>query len=184
LTDIRAAVPSLTGLTLSGVSRRLTRAGVRRKRIHSPDPAYCAKRDRIARTLTCARAHPDRLALFYGDEASVYRQPTLAHRWFPVGSEPTSTRSHRADTCHRVCGAVDAVTGRVVVTTGNHIRVPHLQRFLLALRDAEPERSIMLVWDNWPVYRHPLVLAEARRLRIRLRWLPTYAPWLNPIEKL
>jgi transposase len=28
------------------------------------------------------------------------------------------------------------------------------------------------------------VLAEADRLGIRLLWLPTSAPWLNPIEKL
>lgn len=34
------------------------------------------------------------------------------------------------------------------------------------------------------MHRHPIVLATAARLRIQIRWLPTYAPWTNPIEKL
>ncbi|HEV2237019.1 MAG TPA: transposase, partial [Ktedonobacterales bacterium] len=47
-----------------------------------------------------------------------------------------------------------------------------------------PDQILVLAWDNWPVHRHPTVLATARALRIHVRWLPTYAPWTNPIEKL
>ena len=134
--------------------------------------------------MALARAHPARVALYYGDEASLHRQPTLAGRWFPRGEEPTTDRSHRADTRHRLCAALDAVGGRVVATAGSRVTVAHLRRFLRALRAADPDRYVLLVWDNWPVHAHPDVLAEAARLRIRLLWLPTYAPWLNPIEKL
>ena len=42
----------------------------------------------------------------------------------------------------------------------------------------------MLAWDNGPVHRHPVVQATAAALRIHLRYLPTYVPWTNPIEKL
>ncbi len=37
---------------------------------------------------------------------------------------------------------------------------------------------------NWPVHKHEKVLAAAEEAGIELVWLPTYAPWLNPIEKL
>jgi transposase len=188
LVDLQAAVPCLAGLTLSGVSRAVRRAGIRLKRGRlrqsSPDPAYRAKRDRVHRAVALARAHPTRVTTLFGDEASLHRQPTLADRWFPRGQEPTTTRSHRAETRHRLCGALDAVTGRATASTGSRITVPHLCRFLRQVRAAYPDRYLLLVWDNWPVHAHPRVRAEAARLRIRLLWLPTYAPWLNPIEKL
>lgn len=188
LADVRAALPVLAGYSLSGVSRVLRRAGVRLKRgrlrLHSPDPAYATKKTAILRALALARAHPGRVAVAYGDEASLHRQPTLAGRRYPVGEEPTTDRSLHADTRHRLCAALDAVDGRVVTTTASRTTVAHLRRFLRTLRAADPDRYLFLVWDNWPVHRHPDVLAEAARLRIRLLWLPTYAPWLNPIEKL
>lgn len=188
LADLRAAVPGLGGYTLGGISRALRRLGVRLKRgrlrVHSPDPDYAAKVERIGRARALARARPTRVAVYYGDEVSCHRQPTLAGRWFPAGAEPTAELSHRANTRHRVCGALDAVAGRVVRVAGSKIGVAALKRFLRALRAADPERYLFLVWDNWPVHAHAEVLAEAARLRIRILWLPTYAPWENPIEKL
>ncbi len=42
-----------------------------------------------------------------------------------------------------------------------------------------------MVQDNWSVHRHDDVLAAVAALpTIEPVWLPTYAPWLNPIEKL
>lgn len=44
---------------------------------------------------------------------------------------------------------------------------------------------IYVVQDNWSIHRHPDVEAVVATLpRLELVWLPTYAPWLNPIEKL
>jgi hypothetical protein len=62
--------------------------------------------------------------------------------------------------------------------------VEGLRRFLARLRRAYADRPLILVWDNWPVHRHAEVLATAAALDIELVWLPTYAPWTNPIEKL
>lgn len=188
LADLRAALPWLADYTDSGVAKALHRLGVRLKRgrlrLHSPDPDYQAKRDRIDRTLARARTDPDRVALYYGDEMSCYRQPSLADRWFPVREEPTAELSHQSNTRHRVGGAVEAVTGRVVRVSGHKIGVAKLTELLRELRAADPDRTLVLVWDNWSIHRHHTVVAEARRQRIRLVWLPTYAPWLNPIEKL
>lgn len=44
---------------------------------------------------------------------------------------------------------------------------------------------IYVVQDNWSIHRHPEVLEALTKLpQIEPVWLPTYAPWLNPIEKL
>ena len=44
---------------------------------------------------------------------------------------------------------------------------------------------IYVVLDNWPVHQQATVWrAWAAQSRVRVRFLPTYAPWLNNIEKL
>lgn len=181
-------LPWLASYTTSGIAKAVRRLGVRLKRgrlrLHSPDPDYRTKAAAIAARLTQARTDPTHAALYYGDEVSCYRQPTLAAIWGPRGEEPTAPLSHRANTRYRVCGALDAVSGRVVATTGSRTTVAHLCRFLRTVRTADPDRALTLVWDNWPVHAHPDVLAVAKAERIAILWLPTYAPWLNPIEKL
>jgi transposase len=188
LADLAQTLDWLTGASRSGISRLLGRCGIRfkrgRVRLHSPDPAYAQKARDLHRALTLARTYPHRVTLLYGDELSFYRQPTLAARPYPVGEEPTVALSQRANTRHRIAGALDAVTGRVTVTSGSKIGRAKLMGFLRELRAAYPERWLFLVWDNWPVHAHPEVVAVARQLHIHLLWLPTYAPWLNPIEKL
>lgn len=188
LRDLAEVVPAFAGYTDSGVSRALHRLGIRLKRgrlrLHSPDPAYAEKAARITQALALARTHPTRVRLVYADEMSVYRQPTVAQRHFPVGEEPTALLSCRSNTRHRVIGGLDAVTGQVIRRSASKITRSQVRRWLAALRAASPGRHLIVVWDNWTVHRHPDVVQEARRQRIVLLWLPTYAPWLNPIEKL
>ncbi len=188
LDDLRARLPWLAGYTRSGVAKALKRLRVRLKRgrlrLHGPDPAYAAKRDRVAKAVALAREFPGRVTTPFGDEVGIYRQPTLAATWGQAGIEPTATLSHRANTRHRICGGLDAVTGQVVWRGASTAGVAVLCRWLADVRAAYPGRRLLLVWDNWPVHRHPAVLARAGELGIGIVWLPTYAPWLNPIEKL
>jgi transposase len=188
LEDLRTVVPALAAYTLAGLSQLLRRLRVRRKRgrlaVHSPDLAYERKLAWIGRGLALARAAPATVRLLYADEFSLYRQPTLAARYAAVGHEPLARLSHRSNTRQRYAGALDAVSGQVVWTTARKLGVRALQAFLRALRAAYPTEMLLLVWDNWPVHQHPDVLATAAALEIQLLWLPTYAPWTNPIEKL
>ncbi len=188
LADLRQVVPALRSYSLSGISRALRRLGIRLKRgrlrLHSPDPVYADKVARIDRALALARRYPDRCALHFGDEMSVYRQPTLAARYAPVGQEPTALLSHRSNTRLRLGGTLDAVTGQVQTVAGAKVGVAKLVALLHQVRAADPDRVLFVVWDNWPIHRHPTVLAAATALRVHLLWLPTYAPWENPIEKL
>lgn len=181
-------VPGLRHYTLPGLCRLLQRLRIRwkrgRLRVHSPDLAYATKLAWIARAHQQARAQPAQVRLCYGDEFSLYRQPTLSGTYAAVGTEPTAALSHRANTRQRLSAALDALSGRVVWTAGATMGVPGLCQFLTTLRRAYPTQTLLLVWDNWPVHQHPTVLARAAREAIQLLWLPTYAPWTNPIEKL
>jgi transposase len=128
--------------------------------------------------------------------------------------QPLARYSHRRNTLTRVVGSLDAMSGRVVYLRASKIGVHQLVEFYQRVRAAYPEAErIYVVLDNWPVHVHPdlLVALEAQesgwqppgapnwrttarpaahkrwgelRLPIQLIWLPTYASWLNPIEKL
>ena len=129
------------------------------------------------------RQPPAQVRLCYGDEFSLYRQPPLRGTSAAVGTAPTAALAHRANTRQRRSAALDALSGRVVWTAGATMGVPGLCQFLTALRRAYPTQTLLLVWDNWPVQQQPPVLARAAREAIQVLWLPTYAPWTNPIEK-
>ena len=180
----------LADYSLAGVSKALRRLQVRRKRgrlvVHSPDPAYHQKFWRLAQVLQEAVAHPDRVRVLFGDEASIYRQPSLGPCWDCRGHEPEARLAAGANHCWRLAGALDALSGQVTWLARSKMRVSSLRAFLRLLRQRYPDRSqrLVLVWDNWPVHHHPQVLAEADQQGIDIVWLPTYAPWLNPIEKL
>lgn len=190
LADIRTLLPAVADYSLSGIARLLARWRIRLKRgryqLASPDPDYRGKCERLAAALADARHDPAHERLLYVDECSVYRQPTLAPAWWPVGAtaEPTVPRSLRSNICRRYAGALDVVTGQVTWLERARMTVPSLCAFLEALRQAYPEQHLSVAWDNWTVHRHERVLQTAERLQIEVLWLPTYAPWTNPIEKL
>lgn len=188
LADLRVVVPALATYTISGLSRLVARLGYsqQRGRLHlqSPDPAYADKMARITKALALARRYPVQLRVCYGDEVSLYRQPSLGPCWAVRGDEPLAQLSQRSNTRLRVSGALDATTGQVTTLSASRMTLAALKRFLRTLRAAYPTQRLLLIWDNWPVHAHPSVVAEAAALKIGLLWLPTYAPWENPIEKL
>lgn len=188
LQDLPKARPWLAGYTQAGLSKALQRLRVGRKRgrlcVHRPDLAYETKLARIARAVQLAHAKPEEVRLLYADEFSLYRQPTLAAVYAEAGVEPKARLSHRSNIRHRFSGALDLAQGQVTWTAGAKMGVDGLKAFLRTLRKTYPTQTLFLVWDNWPVHAHAGVLTTASELGIQLLWLPTYAPWTNPIEKL
>lgn len=190
LADLRdcPALPFLARYSLAGVSRALRRLGIHLKRgrlrLHSPDPAYEEKVFALRQLRQLARRFPQRVRLLYADEVGCYRQPTLADRYACCAHEPTAPLSHAANRAWRIGGALDVASGQVTYVPGAKVGVTAVCELLRRLRARYPKQILALAWDNWPIHRHPHVLATAARLHIHLRWLPTYAPWTNPIEKL
>jgi len=128
------------------------------------------------------------LVLLYGDEHTFYRQPLAAQVWHQAGgagqAQPRCVRHTASNTKRRTIAALDAGTGQIHWHGCSRSRVKELCLFLKKLRTAYGEQRVVLVWDNWPVHYHHKVLECAFEQQIELMWLPTYAPWLNPIEKL
>jgi transposase len=214
LDGLGATVPEFAGASRSGILRALARYTLRRKRgrdhLHSPDPRYQEKVSYLATVKTRVAAAGAAAVLLYGDEVTYYRQPSIGYGYAEAGrADPRAERSIRSNSTTRVIGALDAATGRVISHQQAKIGVPAIIRFFRDLVAAYPGRRIFLVLDNWPVHYHPDVLAalerqtspfpffcppswpnqpspKAKRLNlpIQLVPLPTYSPWLNPIEKL
>ena len=182
--------PYVLCLSESGVWRRLKKWGMsfRRTRPHitSPDPAYREKVAWLGRVKEAAAR--GELVLLYGDEHTFYRQPLAGQMWHSQGrggkKQPRCVRHTASDTKRRTVAALNAMSGQVTWHGCSKSRIPELRRFLHKLRQSYPEQRIVLVWDNWPVHLHEKVLECAFEQQIELVWLPTYAPWLNPIEKL
>ena len=124
------------------------------------------------------------MRVLYADELTLVRQPSLGLVYAPRGHEPTVPLTTEPNDPYRYAGALDLLTGQVWWLGAQKVGVDRLMRFLRRLRAAYPTQELYLVWDTWPVHRHPAVLAVTAALGITILWLPTYAPWSNPIEKL
>ena len=189
LVDLRAcpALPWLASASLSGIWGLLRRLGVVTKRgrlgLRSPDPAYAEKVFALALARALARRFPGRVRLLYADEAGCYREPLLGRRYAARAHEPVAWLAQGRGRW-RVGGALDSASGQVTWVSGYKVGVVALCALLERLRARYPTQILVLAWDNWPVHTHATVRATAARLRIHLRYLPTYAPWTNPIEKL
>jgi len=182
-----------------------------RNYLHSPDRDYAAKVAYVQACWQLAQTEPERYVMLYLDEFAFERQPTLAQAYDERGQNcPLARLSHRSNTQCRGLGALNALTGQVLYIQRTHITTAVLSTFYAQIAAAYPQaETIFVVQDNWPVHVHPDVLvrlqpqhspfwphipdnwpAQARpravhdALPIQLCFLPTYSPWLNPIEKL
>jgi transposase len=192
LRAIRATFPWLKGYTLSGVWRLLRRHELHIRsaqvRQHSPDPEYVPKQEHLLACLREAAMHPDEVVLVFLDEMGYYRWPCEGREWGPAAPEPAplADREGPNNKLWRVIGALNALTGRVDYLDAYIIGREKLIVFYRQLLAAYPDaKRLYVVQDNWSIHAHPEVQAALCELpQIEVVWLPTYAPWLNPIEKL
>ncbi len=65
-------------------------------------------------------------------------------------------------------------------------RRKEVAELLQALLDKHPKETIYVAWDNAITHQDDEVEAVVRGAagRLILLYLPTYSPWLNPIEML
>jgi transposase len=187
LRTIRASVEWLTEYTVSGVWRVLQACGLGLHascaRLFSPDPAYRSKVRRLHRCLRDAARHPNTVVAVFLDEFGYQRWPEVAPTW---GLEAAVARRAGNNQQWRTIGALNALTGQVNYLDGYIVGRQQVIQFYSHLDRAYPEVDrIYVIQDNWNIHTPPEVLAAlAPSPRITPVWLPTYAPWLNPIEKL
>jgi len=95
----------------------------------------------------------------------------------PTPAQPTK---------HYGIGAVNYQTGETVVLLRRHKRRREIAELLQALLDKHPTGTVHVAWDNANTHEDDEVEAVVRGAagRLVLLYLPTYSPWLNPIEML
>jgi transposase len=190
LQDIQQTVSWLTTKSIAAVCQTMSRFGLSRRQVlrfvHSPDPEYHSKWQAIEQAQQQAADQPQQVTLLYGDEVTYYRSPTAAPVYHEQGQRQPRIYQHPGpNTQTRLLGALDAMTGRVLYLQRSTVGMEALIAFAPQLRQAYPDTpTVYLVLDNWPVHKLPEVLAAFAKAQITLLFLPTYASWLNPIEKL
>lgn len=188
--DVGRMLAWLQGLSAGGIYKVLKRLGFSRKQalnfIRSPDPEYRAKWQQILAAYQDAWNHPEEVVLLFLDELTYYRQPTKSQSWHCRGkSQPKAQQSPRYNTQTRIVAVLNALTGQVDYLQRSTIGQEALIDFYAQLRAAYPGATHLYVaQDNWPVHKLEPVLAAAREQEVTPLFLPTYASWLNPIEKL
>ncbi len=105
--------------------------------------------------------------------------------WSPKGQQvmiPTPAQP----TKYYGIGAVNYHTGETVVLFRQRKRRREIAQLLQALLDKHPTGTIYVAWDNANTHEDDEVEAVVRGAagRLVLLYLPTYSPWLNPIEML
>lgn len=187
LATIRASFAWLGDYTLSGVWRILERFGLglhsASVQLFSPDPEYALKQKRLEHALREAARHPKQIVAVFLDEFGYYRWPDPARDW---GAEPGQALRAGNNQQWRTVGGVNALTGQVNYLDGYIVGRKQLITFYDQLDQVYPKaQRVYVIQDNWSIHTHPDVLAALGDYpRLSPVWLPTYAPWLNPIEKL
>jgi len=122
---------------------------------------------------------------YYADEFNVSWLPTLKAMWSPQGQQimiPTPGQPKK----HYGLGAVNYHTGETVVLFKRRKRRREVAELLQTLVEKHPTGTIFVAWDNADTHQDDEVEAVVRGAagRLVLLYLPTYSPWLNPIEML
>lgn len=83
-------------------------------------------------------------------------------------------------------GAVNYHTGETIVLVRRHKRRREVAELLQTVLERHPTGTVYIVLDNANTHEDDEVEAVLRDAagRLVLLYLPTYSPWLNPIEML
>lgn len=187
---LRERISWLKERSLTCVWKTLANFGLVYKRgresTHSPDPDYDLKLAYIAQAQRQVLRQPEAMVLLYQDELTYYRRPSVARAYAPMASkEPKAFQGYTTNKKRRIAGSLNWYTGQFHTQQRHRFGVEQLKRYYQHLESLYPDaQTIYLVQDNWLVHRHPTLLAFFQTSRIVPLFLPTYAPWTNPTEKV
>ncbi|MBT3601932.1 MAG: IS630 family transposase [Candidatus Latescibacteria bacterium] len=188
---IRERFEFLSDYTLSGVWRYLTRYGFKlrtgRLQMYSPDPDYEAKVATLHQCLGQTASQPDQTVTLFLDEMSYHRWPAPGKDWTEEAPSQIPKAPIRGTNPQwRIIGALNAWTGQVQYLDGSTIGVQKIIQMYDYLNHIYKDaQNIYVIQDCWPVHQNKKIFKTiASWPRIKPIFLPTYAPWLNPIEKL
>lgn len=122
---------------------------------------------------------------YYADEFNLSWRPTIRALWSPKGQQIMIATPGQPK-LHYGLGAVNYHTGETMVLIRKRKRRQEVAEVLTALVAKHPTGTIYVAWDNCATHWDGAVdeVLRAAAGRLVLLYLPTYSPWLNPIEML
>ena len=194
LSSLSSVVTWLSGCSPGRTHHLLRHLHISRKKperfARSPDPDFAAKKAAIADAVRLVLSNPLRFRLGYLDQVSYYRHPICKPTYQQQG-QPAQRRSWvgGANTLTRSCGVLDLASGALYSEQRSHFPVKKMRTFVqewaAACRREQPElERLFLVLDNWSVHVSAEFRKAAAEAGVELLYLPTYASWLNPIERV
>jgi len=122
---------------------------------------------------------------YYADEFNVSWLPTLRKLWSPKGQQVMIPTPGQPKVQYGL-GAVNYHTGETMVIIRRRKRRKEVAELLEALLEKHPQETIYVAWDNASTHQDQEIETVVRGAagRLILLYLPTYSPWLNPIEML
>ena len=150
----------------------------------SPDPDYQAKLLDLEMCLWEARRYPGEVEAVFLDQMGFARWPEPAPDW--AAEAPLADRQGARQGLWRLMGGLNARTGQVTYLDNYIVGRRQVIQMYGLLEQAYPKAGrIYAIQDNWSIHKHPDVVEALKQYpQIEPVFLPVYAPWLNPIEKL
>lgn len=170
-------------------------------RVHSPDPLYVVKRQRVE-TLKALAAQgqlsseassyqrsdrpPKPGRLVYFDSTDLHWCPDLGNAYMPVGEQLKVDSPGLDNSWLALFGSLEFPTGNGLYTIHNRKRSLEVGEHLQRLIDTDPDAFWFVVLDNATAHttQHIVDFAQRHQERLELVFLPTYSPHLNLIERL
>jgi len=134
-----------------------------------------ARRARHVRNLDEAEISDD--VVGFVDEMAVEANTNTARLWSfgkPVRRVATYVKA-------KVSGFY-CLNGESLIEFPESNKTEDFASFLKKIREANPEKRIVIILDNFRTHHAKKVKEEAKRMNIALVYLPPYSPDLNPIE--
>lgn len=192
-------------VTQTTISKALRRVGIvwrrAKRRVHSPDPLYVVKRQRVAdleqlattgSLTTQAAAHPRSdeppkpATLVFLDSTDLHWCPDIGATYGPLGQQVKVNTPGLDNPWYALFGSLFFPSGEGLYTVHQRKRSAELLEHLQLLIELDPNRFFFVVLDNASAHTTPAIDAfvTEHAAQMELVYLPTYSPHLNHIERL
>lgn len=168
--------------SISGVTALLHRLGFSFKKAKGvPGKAKKEDQAKFIRSYNALKSHGK---VYFGDGTHPRHNSILSYGWIKKGEEKeVLTNSGRFHV--NLFGAICLENQETIVRSYPAIGQDHICDFLKVLRNKNPDgQKLYLILDKGPYNRANSVKKLAKKLNIKLIYLPAYSPNLNPIERL
>ena len=131
-----------------------------------------------------ALAKHEKALIFFEDEAGIHLTPTVGYTWAPVGQRPTVPVTGKRG-CISTMSAITPEGRLFFMIPREKVNALVFVSFLEGLLREHPRRQIFVVTDK--ASSHTAAATRdfvETQPRLRLFFLPTYSPDLNPDEKV